>query len=104
VGKKSAALLGWGMNSRAASAPAAVGAFFLIAGRFWVHWRQAGAAHVHFWRSPAPATAECTQIGPFWLLLDGSRLAGAENRQRWLAWADLAPKARRNLVTALPRA
>jgi hypothetical protein len=24
--------------------------FFPITGRFWVHWRQAGAANVHFWR------------------------------------------------------
>jgi len=59
-------LVGLRVNSCAASAaPAAVGAFFTITGCFWVHWRQAGAAHVHFWRSPAPATAECTQNDRF---------------------------------------
>jgi hypothetical protein len=45
--------------------PPALGAFFPDYWRFWVHWRQAGAAHVHFWRYPAPATIECTQIGRF---------------------------------------
>jgi hypothetical protein len=76
------------------------GAIVVEHGPFWVHWRQAGAAKVHFWRSPAPANAERTQIGHFGCFWTDLGPAGAGIAKRGPPRADLVYKARRSLEAA----